>query len=345
MDAAGVRFRLLGSVEEWAAGQRVAVPVPTPHQLPTAPRWFVGRAREAARLTALLDEQGTDRPGGSSGTPMICAIGGVGGIGKTWLALEWAHRNLDRFPDGQLYVDLRGFDPAGQPMSAQTALRGFLAALGVAPADVPTTADGRVGLYRSLLAGRRMLLLLDDVRDPGQVESLLPGSAKSTVLLTSRQHLPSLLVKYGAVPLELGALTSAEAHALFACHLGEERTAAEADAVAELAKRCAGLPLAVSGVAARALTQPAVPLAVLADGIGIPATTSLSTPAPSPSLPLSPSRLHPALCDPQEARLVQRYASGRYRMPDPARLLSAPAAAEPLLADDLLADDLAAWRT
>jgi DNA-binding SARP family transcriptional activator/tetratricopeptide (TPR) repeat protein len=231
-----------------------------PRQLPATPRPFTGRVRELARLSAAVDERAD--PGG---TLVISAIGGAGGIGKTWLALHWAHQYADRFPDGQLYVDLRGFDPSGEPMLPQSALQGFLDALGVAPAAIPPDVNTATALYRSLLVGKRMLVVLDNARDATQVVPLLPGSPGCTVLVTSRRQLAGLISAHGAQPLALDVLSDAEAHKLLAHHLGADRVAAEPDAIALLLEYCAGLPLALGIIAARALLRPDLPLAVLAD--------------------------------------------------------------------------------
>ncbi|HEU5472929.1 MAG TPA: BTAD domain-containing putative transcriptional regulator [Actinophytocola sp.] len=238
------------------AADRAARPV-VPRQLPSAPRLFTGRGHELAMLTETLTAHRE--------TAGICAIGGIGGIGKTWLALHWAHHHLDRFPDGQLHVNLRGFDPSGEPMTAVTAVRGFLDALGADPATVPPDPQAQLGLYRSLLAGRRMLILLDNARDSGQVIPLLPGSPTCAVLVTSRRRLTGLITAQCAHSLTLDVLTETDAHSLIARHLGVQRLAAEPRAVADLLSHCAGLPLALGIVAARATSHPGFPLAALAD--------------------------------------------------------------------------------
>jgi DNA-binding SARP family transcriptional activator/tetratricopeptide (TPR) repeat protein len=231
----------------------------TPRQLPAPPGSFTGRARELDRLTALLDRRG--EPGGAVA---VSAIGGAGGIGKTWLALHWAHRHLDRFPDGQLWVNLRGFDPAGAPMPSGAAVRGFLDALGVDPAAIPASPEAQTGLYRSLMAGKRMLVVLDNARDSSQVIPLLPGTSGCTVLITSRRRLTGLVTGHGARTLDLDVLTEEQARELLARYVGGRRLAAEPDAAAGLLAACAGLPLAISVVAARATAHPGFPLAVLA---------------------------------------------------------------------------------
>jgi DNA-binding SARP family transcriptional activator len=231
-----------------------------PRQLPAAPRPFTGRTHELARLSAALDQQADRR-----GTPPIAAISGAGGIGKTWLALHWAHQNLDRFPNGQLYVNLCGFDPFRQPMPAETAVRGFLDALGVVPTRIPADLDAQVGRYRSLLADKRILIVADNVRDTAQVIPLLPGSPTCTVLVTSRHRLTSLITGHGAVPMDLDMLGEDESQRLLVRKLGHDRVTAEPNTLAVLLECCAGLPLALSIVAARALIHPDLPLAVLAD--------------------------------------------------------------------------------
>jgi DNA-binding SARP family transcriptional activator len=230
-----------------------------PRQLAAPSRLFTGRADELSRLTAVLSE--CEEPAGQM---VIWAISGTGSIGKTSLALQWAHQNLDRFPDGQLWVNLRGFDPSGEPMSSELAVRGFLGALGVDPAAIPADPDAQAGLYRSLVAGKRMLVVLDNARDSSQVIPLLPGSPGCAVLVTSRRQLTGLVISHGARLLDLDVLPAEDARDLLTRYLGADRMAAEPDAVAELLTCSAGLPLAVSIVAARAAAHPGFPLAVLA---------------------------------------------------------------------------------
>jgi transcriptional regulator with XRE-family HTH domain len=156
-----------GEPRESSAGEQAV-----PQQLPAAVRQFIGRTDELAVLTRLLDQ-----PGASLGTPavVISAIGGMAGVGKTALAVHWAHQVAQRFPDGQLYVNLHGFD-SGEPAAAADVLASFLRALGCAGPEIPADAEERAGAYRSRIAGRRMLVLLDNARHAGQVRLLLPGS-------------------------------------------------------------------------------------------------------------------------------------------------------------------------
>ncbi|MCE7000051.1 tetratricopeptide repeat protein [Saccharothrix sp. S26] len=231
-----------------------------PRQLPVHTRYFVGRERELAALTALLDPVA----GGGAGAVVISVINGTAGVGKTALALRWANGNAHRFGDGQLYVNLRGFDPTGVPVSPDEALRGFLGALGVAPERIPSGLDEQVGLYRSLLAGRRVLVVLDNAADSEQVRPLLPSGSGCLALVTSRNQLDGLVVREGARPLPLGVLSDEEATALLVRQLGERRVEAEPDAVRDLVCCCAGLPLALSVVAARAAAHPDFALRELA---------------------------------------------------------------------------------
>ena len=201
---------------------------------------------------------------GPDGHGATAVVTGAGGVGKTALVLQWAHRHAADFPDGQLYVNLRGFDPVGEPMPTAVALRGFLDALGVDHARIPSGVDAQAALYRSQLADRRMLVVLDNAHDGAQVEQLLPGSSPSGVLVTSRNHLPSLTVR-GAYPVTVKALTTTEGRALLACHLeGRITHAPESGAVDELLGYCAGLPLAIVIVAARAVAHPHFPVSMLA---------------------------------------------------------------------------------
>ncbi|MEV6924771.1 tetratricopeptide repeat protein [Dactylosporangium sp. NPDC051485] len=228
-----------------------------PRQLPAPPGLFTGRALELDHLDQMARRQSPNR------TVVISAIGGAGGIGKTSLALHWAHTHLDAFPDGQLYADLRGFGPGPGPVPPDAALRGFLGALGIPPASVPRDLDAQAGLYRSLLASRRMLIMLDNARDTAQVLPLLPGSPSCTVLVTSRHQLRGLTVTHGARLLALDLLRDDDARDLLAEHLGQHRAAQQPHALATLVEYCGGLPLALAIVAARAASHPDHPLDAL----------------------------------------------------------------------------------
>ncbi len=236
-------------------------PSAVPRQLPTGIPYFAGRASELTHLDAALD----DVRGPAATGVIISAIGGTAGVGKTALALHWAHKIAHRFPDGQLYANLRGFDAAsGKPADPADALRGFLDALGVHPERLPGDLEGLAALYRSVLADRRMLVLLDNAADVAQVRPLLPASRDCLVIVTSRRELSALAAREGARLLRLDVLTASEANELLVTRLGVERAAAEPFAVTQLAALCARLPLALSVVVARAAAAPQLPLAALA---------------------------------------------------------------------------------
>ncbi|HEU5333534.1 MAG TPA: BTAD domain-containing putative transcriptional regulator [Actinocrinis sp.] len=229
-----------------------------PRQLPTSAGHFAGRSAELAELTALLD-----RIGRSGGTAVISAIDGTAGIGKTALALHWGHRNLGSFPDGQLHVNLRGFGPEARPVTPAEAVRGFLDALAV-PADrIPLGLDAQAALYRSLLADRRMLVVLDNASDADQIRPLLPAGPTCLALVTSRNPLTGLITSEGAWPVTLNLPTADEAREMLAARLGARRVAAEDKSVSALIELCARLPLALSIAAARAAVDPELTLADL----------------------------------------------------------------------------------
>lgn len=228
-----------------------------PRQLPAPARNFVGRQHELAGLTAALDEVA------SAGVVVVSAINGSAGVGKTALALYWAHQAKDRFPDGQLYVNLSGFDPSSEPMEPAVAVRGFLDALDIPPSRIPSSLDAQAALYRSLVADRRMLVVLDNCRDSAQVRPLLPGGSSCMVIITSRDRLESLAAHEGARRLVLGLLARDEARALLAARLGADRVSAEPEQADQLITVCARLPLALDLVAARAEGHPGFSLADL----------------------------------------------------------------------------------
>jgi DNA-binding SARP family transcriptional activator/Tfp pilus assembly protein PilF len=227
-----------------------------PAQVPPEAAGFAGRAAELRRLNTLLPAAAGEAP--------VVVVTGTAGVGKTTLAVRFARQVAPRFPDGQLYVNLRGFDPSGAPTEPTSALQVFFEAIGVPPPQVPATLEAQTGLFRSLLEGRRMLVLLDNARSTEQVRPLLPGSPGCMVVITSRSQLTGLVAAEGARPLPLDVLSAAEARELLSRRLGPERVAAEPDAAAELIGQCAGLPLALSVTCARAVTRPGKALTDLA---------------------------------------------------------------------------------
>jgi len=256
-----------GAVAAAAGPAAQALPPPggdvasVPRELPAGARHFTGRDAELRFLTAVLEES----EGRTGGTVVISAIGGMAGVGKTAVALHWAHEQAGRFPDGQLYANLRGFDPTGTPLPVATVVRSFLEALGVPLARIPADVHAQLGLYRSMLVGKRMLIVLDNARDVGQVRPLIPGSAGCMVLVTSRSLLTELIALDGAASLTVGLLAMEEARELLARRLGDARTAREQAAADRVIGLCARLPLALNIAAAQALTRPAMRLSQLAD--------------------------------------------------------------------------------
>jgi tetratricopeptide (TPR) repeat protein/DNA-binding XRE family transcriptional regulator len=230
-----------------------------PRQLPSTVSHFTGRAAELAALTGLLDRADTQAPGAVA----ICAIGGTAGVGKTALALHWAHQVARQFPDGQLHVNLRGYDP-DQPMAAADALAGFLRALGVPGQDIPAEIAERAARYRSLLAGRRMLVVLDNAGSAEQVRPLLPGDPACAVVVTSRDALTGLVARDGARRLDLELLPQEDAVGLLRTLIGA-RVDADPAAAAVLASQCCRLPLALRVAAELAAARREAPLADLVD--------------------------------------------------------------------------------
>ncbi|CDR06902.1 transcriptional regulator AfsR [Streptomyces iranensis] len=244
--------------EPWAppVAPHGASPAQLPADLPT----FTGRHAELKQVQNLLSDDGTH-----PAAVQISVIGGMAGVGKTTLAVHVAHRFAHRYPDGQLYINLRGFDPADSVMPPEEAIRVFLDALGVPSQRIPASLDAQAALYRSLLADRRVLILLDDARDTEQVRPLLPGSPGCLVIVTSRNQLTGLIAGAGAHPLTLNSLTPAEAHGFLVRRVGSAPLAAEPEATEEIITRCARLPLALAIVAARAATHPGFPLRAVAE--------------------------------------------------------------------------------
>jgi DNA-binding SARP family transcriptional activator/tetratricopeptide (TPR) repeat protein/transcriptional regulator with XRE-family HTH domain len=256
--AAGVTVPRRGRRRRVPGGQRAHQPgAAVPRQLPPHGGHFTGRAGELAVLTGLLEQAAAGGPG----TAVISAIGGTAGVGKTALGVRWAHQVAGRFPDGQLYVNLRGHDPQ-QPMPATEALAGFLRALGVPGQDVPADPDERAARYRSLLAGRRTLVFLDNAGSVEQVRPLLPGTHTCVTIVTSRDSLAGLVVRDGATRLDLDLLPLAEAVTVLRDLIGE-RVDADPAAAVTLAGQCARLPLALRVAAELAAARPGAPLADL----------------------------------------------------------------------------------
>ena len=229
---------------------------PVPAQLPPAVAGFAGRDSDLAELGALL--AGPRSVGGP-----VVVISGTAGVGKTALAVQWAHGHRGDFPDGQLYVNLAGYAPA-PPLPPERALAGFLRALGVPAERIPPEVDEAAGLYRSLLADRRVLVVLDNARGADQVRPLLPGGPGCMTMITSRDRLAGLAVREGARLLPLGVLRPAEALAVLSAVLGANRVGEQPEAAAEVAELCARLPLALRIAAAHLARQAGQPLGGLA---------------------------------------------------------------------------------
>ena len=281
-DATGTGFAF-GDGQRRPRAERTLTPVPA--QLPLDAPGFSGRHEELSALHAMLPAKsagsslarsseaspGEASPGeGNPGeantdqTVPIVVISGTAGTGKTALAVRFGRQVAKRFPDGQLYVNLRGLDPATSPMEPAEALRFFLDALGVPPYRIPADAEGRSALFRSMLDGKRMLIVLDNARNVTQVRPLLPGSPGSLVVVTSRNELIGLVAAEGAVPLTLDVLSYAEAREMLVRRLGQDRAAAEPEAADEIIFSCARLPLALGIAVGRAAGRPKRPLTELA---------------------------------------------------------------------------------
>ena len=230
---------------------------PGPAQLPGDVDAFTGRTQELAALHRLLAAAGGQPgTGGRARAMVISAVSGTAGVGKTALAVHWARRVADEFPDGQLYVNLRGYDP-GQPMPPADALAGFLRALGRAGQDIPLDVEERAAAYRTLLDGRRVLVVLDNAATVEQVRPLLPGSPSCLVVVTSRDSLAGLVARHGAHRIDLDSLPPGDAAGLLRVLIGE-RADAEPGAVAALATQCARLPLALRVAAEFAVANPEI---------------------------------------------------------------------------------------
>ena len=234
-----LHLRLL---DDEGVGHEGEAPAPVVNRLPAPPPHFVARTE----ALSVLDE----RLYSAGGEPIT--IEGPGGIGKTALALRWAHMHDDDFPDGHLFLDLQGYQPSAEPLTPDTALCIALEMLGQAPSTIPKQRDSRAGLYRALLAQRRALVVLDNARDGVQVEPLIPGPFPGLLLVTSRQQLTSLVTLHGARSLRLNGLDEASGSQLLSRFVGRVAVDAEPAATQELLRQCAGLPLAVAALGARA---------------------------------------------------------------------------------------------
>jgi tetratricopeptide (TPR) repeat protein len=233
-------------------------------QLPVDVAHFTGRAAELATLGALVAQDDAARPAAM----VIAVVAGTAGVGKTALVVHWAHRMRDHFPDGQLFMNLRGYGP-GSPMAPEQALEEFLRALNVPAERIPAELGERAALYRSVLDGRRILIVLDNASAAEQVRPLLPGSSTCRVVVTSRSRLSGLIAYHGASRVTVDLLPPAEAIALLRDVIGTARVEAEPQATVELASRCAYLPLALRIAAERAVTHPHVTLADLAGELAV----------------------------------------------------------------------------
>jgi DNA-binding SARP family transcriptional activator len=323
-----------------------------PETLPSGTTAFTGRSGHLAEL---------DRSADSQSNPLV-VLTGVGGVGKTMLALHWGHRSAHRFPGGRLYIDLRGFGPGGTVMEPAEAARHLLGAMGVEPRLIPADADAQLALYRGAIGGERRLLILDNVSDASQVRALLPGSPQVHTVAVSRRRLTGLAASHGAKIIAIGALDPAESAALLARQLGEERLASDPESAERILNACAGLPLALAIAGARAAIHPDRPLSAIAgelavsrldalavddDAVDVRAVFSWSHSSLEPEaarlfrlLALVPgpdfgdaaaARLHGgtaaeagrALRSLVEAHLVERARPGRYRLHDLIRLYAA----------------------
>lgn len=258
--------QVTGSVTQAGILQQIVVrpenprTLPVPRQLPPPVRDFVGRVDQLAAMDALL------APREVPDAMVLVVVDGVGGVGKTALVVRWAHQVQNRFPDGTLFANLRGYGPSA-PLAPHVALSWFLPALGVAEADIPADIDAQAGLYRSVLAGRRVLVVLDNAAEWTQVRPLLPGTPGCMALVTSRASMTELVVAEAAHRVSLGLFTTTESHWLLRGILGSDRVDIETNAVPTLVRACAGLPLAVRVAATRAAARPQLTIAELAKEI------------------------------------------------------------------------------
>jgi DNA-binding SARP family transcriptional activator/Tfp pilus assembly protein PilF len=258
-DVTGAGVDVSDAVEIADPAEESMAPLVPLAQLPADLPTFTGRKTELDRLTGLLES--TDR---NPSAVRIVAIDGMAGIGKTTLAVHLAHQVAADYPDGQLYLNLRGFDSSGTSMTASEALRIFLDALGVGPQRIPAEPEAQAALYRSMLHGRKVLVLLDNARDVEQIRPLLPASSGCLVIITSRNQLTGLITTHAAYPLTVESFSAQDARATLTQRLDPYRLADDNDALDEIVELCAGLPLAVAIVAARATVHYYLPLSAIA---------------------------------------------------------------------------------
>jgi transcriptional regulator with XRE-family HTH domain/tetratricopeptide (TPR) repeat protein len=256
----GAALGLTGSAEQelfQAPGPHAVSAGPVPAELPFVAQLVVGRQAELAMLDGAL------APTTPSAQSPLAILTGLPGAGKTTLAVHWARTAATRFPDGQLFLDLHGFD-ALPPVSPAVALGQLLEALGVAPSAMPAGTERRAALYRSLLVGKRALVVLDNARDAAQVVPLLPGGSPAGVLVTARNRLLDVLASHAGSSIEVHPLKPPESRAMLVGRLGAARVDADPHAVARIVRACSGLPLSLAAVGARAAAHPAFPLSELA---------------------------------------------------------------------------------
>lgn len=343
-------WRALG-VSEFAAGSRVpAAPVASPagpasrraavpRQLPPGIRHLSGRRRELAALDRLL---GHNDPRLDSAA--ICVISGTAGVGKTALAVQWAHRAAERFPDGQLYADLQGFGPAGDAASPAAVLTDFIGALSGRADRMPARPDGLTSRYRSMLAGKRVLIVLDNARDAGQIRPLLPGTPGCAVIVTCRCQLPGFVATHDAYSLTLDLLGPAEASEMLASRLGPERAAGQSAIMDEVAGLCGRLPAALAIVAARAALGPSHMLSGLAAELRDPASRLDVLDAGEMSIRAMFSWSYQALSDPAAAmfRLFGRNPAAQISTAGAASMAALPVAGTRAILAELITANLLA---
>lgn len=275
--------------------ERGAAPAPDGlamvRQLPMAPSGLTGRDA-VEQITGAL----------GSARPRLVVVTGPPGVGKSAVALHAAHLLAERFPDGQLFADLHTYG-SGPPPAVEQTVAGFLRALGVPSVAVPEQPDEAVAMYRTLTAGRRLLIVLDDAADPGQVRALLPGGPTCGVLVTSRHELAGLVVAPGALPVPLPMLTPTDGEELLRGVLGADRVAAERPAAAELVAACGGLPLALRVAAAHLLTRPHLPIAAYLDALQAQPLAALRTEGDGPGVEGALAASYRRL-EPDERRLM-----------------------------------------